>query len=622
VCGICGVHAPGGVAGDDLRSVDRMSAVLVHRGPDGEGRWSDHRVALAHRRLAVIDVPGARQPAVADDGRVVLVYNGEVYNHHDLRRTLAGRGHRFRTAGDTEVVLRGYEEWGDEVVERLRGMFAFAVWDARRDHLLLARDRLGVKPLYHAETPGGRLVFASEIKAVLQDDGVPRALNARRLPEYLAFRTVSGSETMFEGVRELEPGTIAVREGAGLTVTRYWSPSSPVVVRRPGDQVGRGRTLIRDAVESRLGSDVPLGALTSGGLDSSLTTTIAAAAGEAPLDTFCVGFEDAWFDERPEAREVAAAAGTRHHEIELSAPALEREIDRLTWANDEPLFASNSVGIHLVADHAKRQGVTVLLSGEGADEVFGGYGRYHLAMRRASLGRIPALRAAAAHAPPVGRAGRLRALLGPDALVGANAFTPPSEAWALAGRQGDDPIARRRAMAPGEPGREDDLFVHDQRTYLQGILQRQDRMSMAAAVEMREPLLDHHLVEWANGLPPEVKLAGGVTKSLLREVAVAWLPRSVVDRPKNGFAVPTGEWMMPGRALGDRVAALTDPGAPMASALDGDEVGRRIAEHRAGTADHRVVLWSLVALDAWARVFLGPRMRAGLLPGAAAVSRR
>ena len=227
MCGICGVHAPGGVGDGDIRSVERMSEALVHRGPDGEGRWSDHRIALAHRRLAVIDVPGARQPAVADDGRVVLVYNGEVYNHRDLRRTLAGRGHRFRTAGDTEVVLRGYEEWGDGVVERLRGMFAFAVWDARRDRLLLARDRLGVKPLYHAEAPGGRLVFASEIKAVLQDEAVPRALNARRLPEYLAFRTVSGDETMFEGIRELEPGTIAVREGTRLAFTRYWSPPRP-----------------------------------------------------------------------------------------------------------------------------------------------------------------------------------------------------------------------------------------------------------------------------------------------------------------------------------------------------------------------------------------------------------
>ena len=606
VCGLCGVHSPLGVTEGDRAHVAAMAEALAHRGPDDAGEWSD-----AH---------GGRQPMVSDDGRVALVYNGEAYNFADLRRRLAARGHRFRGTGDTEVVLRGYEEWGDAVVERLRGMFAFAIWDARRGRLLLARDRLGVKPLYHAVSEGGRLSFASEVKALVHGGGVPRALNAGRLPEYLAFRTVSGEETLFAGVRELPPGTIAVREGGGsLTLTRYWSGTEG---RRRGagggGLVGRGRALMEDAVTSRLVSDVPLGTLNSGGLDSSLVTAIAARATGGPLDTFCVGFADPEFDERPHARRVAALAGSRHHEIEFAPASLDAELDRLTWANDEPLFVSNAIGMHLVFREAReRAGVTVLLSGEGADEVFGGYGRYHQVMRRAALGRIPALRALAAVAPDVGRAGGLRRLFARETIIRANAFTDPGEAWALAGGLGDDPLAHRREMLPRGRAHRDDLFLVDQRTYLQGILQRQDRMGMAAGVEAREPMLDHHLVEWANGVPVRTLLAGGLTKSLLRDVAAPWLPADIVHRGKNGFAVPTGAWMMPGQPLGDRVRALTDPGAPMADALDGPRVARLVEEHQRGGADHRVALWTLVALDAWARTFLGPRPASVRLPGAA-----
>ena len=618
VCGLCGVHAPLGVTEGDRAHVAAMAEALAHRGPDDAGEWSDAHAALGHRRLTVIDAHGGRQPMVSDDGRVALVYNGEAYNFADLRRRLAARGHRFRGTGDTEVVLRGYEEWGDAVVERLRGMFAFAIWDARRGRLLLARDRLGVKPFYHAVSEGGRLLFASEIKALVHGGGVPRALNAGRLPEYLAFRTVSGEETMFAGIRELPPGTIAVREADGpLRLMRYWTGTGRRL-RAGAGLVERGRALMGDAVTSRLVSDVPLGTLNSGGLDSSLVTAIAARATDGPLDTFCVGFADPEFDERPHARRVAALAGSRHHEIELAPASLDAELDRLTWANDEPLFVSNAIGMHLVFREAReRAGVTVLLSGEGADEVFGGYDRYHLVMRRAALGRIPALRALAAVAPDVGRAGRLRRLFAREAIIRANAFTDPGEAWALAGGLGDDPLAHRREMLPRGRAHRDDLFLVDQRTYLQGILQRQDRMGMAAGVEAREPMLDHHLVEWANAIPATTRLAGGFTKSLLRDVAAPWLPADLVHRAKNGFAVPTGAWMMPGQPLGDRVRALTDPGAPMADALDRARVARLVEEHQKGGADHRIALWTLVALDAWARAFLGPRPAAVRLPGAA-----
>jgi asparagine synthase (glutamine-hydrolysing) len=619
MCGLCGIHAPAGIADADRACVERMTAVLAHRGPDDEGRWSDPQVALGHRRLAVIDLPGGHQPMVSDDGRLALVYNGEVYDFRDLRRQLEGRGHRFRTAGDTEVILRGYEEWGDEVVARLRGMFAFALWDGRRGRLLLARDRLGVKPLYYHEGVDGRLVFASEIKALLLDPAVPRELNDARLGEYLAFRDVYGGETLFRGVRELPPGTVAVREGGSLRLREYWSTSVPAVPRHETRDraalVERGRRMLADAVESRLVSDVPVATLNSGGLDSSVVTAIAAERHDGPLDSFCVGFADADFDERPFARVVAARAATVHHEIELSAERLEAEVDRLTWANDEPLPMSNSIGIHLICAEAKAAGITVVLSGEGADEVFGGYRGYSRVMRRASSARVPGARALARVAPPVGRLAGLRRVLHPDFLATANAFTPlPLVGELLPG--GPDPLARRRELWPGGRDGGADLFGFDQRTYLQPVLQRQDRMGMAAAIEAREPMLDHRLVEWANALPGSVKLAGGATKSLLKSIAEAWLPPEIVHREKNGFAVPTGEWLLPGRPLSERVRALDDESSLVARVTDRRVVRRLVSEHGGGAADHREALWSLIALDAWARAFLGPRLRPERLPGA------
>ena len=607
MCGFCGVFHAGGITENDRRLTVRMTALLAHRGPDDEGHWSDASAALGHRRLSVIDIPGGHQPMVTEDGRVALAYNGEIYNYRDLRRELEGRGHRFRTEGDTEVLLRGYEEWGDGVVERLRGMFAFAIRDGRRRRLLLARDRLGVKPLYHATTADGRLVFASEIKALLLDPAVPRELNAARLAEQLAFGMVSGEETLFAGVRELPPGSVAVAEGGALGIRAYWTDETPAA-HDGEDHVARGRSMLEDAVNSRLVSDVVVGTLNSGGLDSSLMTAIAAPHVAGRLNTFSVGFADPAFDERPFARGVAAAAGSRHHEIEVSGESLDADMDRLTWFNDEPLFTLNSIALHQIFRQARREaGVTVVLTGEGADEVFGGYGRYAVAARRAHLLRVPGLAAAARLAPPVGALGRLRRLLHPDRIVAINAFSDPSLARAVAMGEGDDPLEARRSLLPSHLGAGADLFIYDQRTYLRGLLQRQDRMSMAVGVEAREPFLDHHLVEWANGLPTLDKLAGGTTKSLLKDIAGRWLPDSISRREKNGFAVPSSEWMRSGGPLAERVHALRDPGSPAGRATDPALVGRLVTEHVSGAADHRGILWTLIAFDAWARIFLaGP----------------
>jgi asparagine synthase (glutamine-hydrolysing) len=598
-----------------------MTEVLAHRGPDGEGSWDDGRTALGHRRLAVIDLPGSAQPMVSDDHRLALVYNGEVYNFRELRGRLEARGHRFRTAGDTEVVLRGYEEWGDAVVERLRGMFAFAIWDGRRGRLLMARDRLGVKPLYYHEAGDGRLLFASEIKALVLVPGVPRALDRDALPEYVAFRGLCGGGTLFRGIRELPPATLAVREGPGaLALREYWSASVPPAPRAAGRDrgalVAEGRRLLEEAVRTRLVSDVPLGTLNSGGLDSSLMSAIAARHKDGPLDTFCAGFEDPEIDERPYARQVAASVGSRHHEVEVTAPALADEIDRLTWANDEPIPLTNAIAMHMVLRHARREaGVTVVMSGEGADEVFGGYDWYQLAHRRSRVRAVPGARAAAAVLPRAGRLGRLGRLLDPERLLAANAITDPATATAVV-RDGADPLASRRPLWPGGPEHADDLFAYDQRTYLQPILRRQDRMGMAAGVEAREPFLDHPMVEWANALPVRAKLADGTPKALLREMAAPWLPQWLIHRRKNGFAMPTEDWLRRGGPLHDRVVALGDPSSLVADVADGPLVSRIVDEHDRGVPGRGRVVWALVALDAWARIFLGPAPRAERLPGA------
>ena len=588
MCGLCGVFHAGGISEDDRRLTARMTTVLAHRGPDDEGRWSDPSTALGHRRLSVIDIPGGHQPMVTEDGLVALAYNGEIYNYPDLRRELEGRGQRFRTQGDTEVLLRGYEEWGDGVVERLRGMFAFAIRDGRRRRLLLARDRLGVKPLYHATTGDGRLVFASEIKALLLDPAVPRELNAARLAEQLAFGMVAGEETLFAGIRELPPASIAVADHGGgpLAIRTYWTEETPPAGAGE-DHVARGRRMLEDAVNSRLVSDVVVGTLNSGGLDSSLMTAIAAPHVAGRLNTFSVGFADPEFDERPFARGVAAAAGSQHHEIEVTGESLDADMDRLTWFNDEPLFTLNSIALHQIFRHARREaGVTVVLTGEGADEVFGGYARYTLASRRAGL------------------LGRLRRLRRPDGIVTANAFNSPALTEAVTRGEGGDALAGRRPLVPHTSGG-GDLFVYDQRTYLRGLLQRQDRMSMAVGVEAREPFLDHHLVEWANGLRPLDKLSGGVTKSLLKDIAGRWLPDDISRREKNGFAVPTSDWMRSGGPLSERVAGLRDPGSAAAQVTDPVLVGRLVNEHLSGAADHRLILWTLISFDAWGRVVLG-----------------
>jgi asparagine synthase (glutamine-hydrolysing) len=592
-----------------------MVALLRHRGPDDEGTWAAPGVVLGHTRLSIIDIAGGHQPMFNETATVALVFNGEIYNFEALRRELLAFGHDFRVRSDTEVIVHGYEQWGDDVVGRLRGMFAFALWDSGRRRLLLARDRLGEKPLY-VHSSDGALFFASEIKALLAVPGVPRELNEKTLPEYLAYRCVAGSATMFRSIEEIEAGTLMVAEPGKRSVRRYWSGRVPVRRSVPFEEAAReGERLLEAAIRYRLVADVGLGTLTSGGLDSSLTTAIAVSqSGSGSMDTFCVGFDEPGFDERPYADLIARHVGSRHHAIEVTARDIERELDRLTWAHDEPLTHPNSVPMHLIFRHAKEvTGVTVVLSGEGADELFGGYAWYRALLRREALCRVPL--ASRVLSGPVGRPFRvLQKVLDPEYVLVANAVSDRAMVASVAGSAPD--LRDRHRFWPADRPGVDGMFLYDQDVYLPPLLQRQDRMSMAAGVEARVVFLDHHLVEWANALPASVKLAGGIRKALLKRIAASRIPAAVIEREKVGFTLPLGRWLRPGGPLHDRLQALRDPHAFLRRYTVPSRIESLIEEHARGTVDHADVLWTLLALEAWASLFVGAALRPQTLPGA------
>lgn len=601
MCGICGiVRADGGISSDDCATVKKMVGVLRHRGPDGSGLWNDDNVAFGHARLSIIDISGGHQPMFNEDGQIAVTFNGEIYNFGDLKRELMSLGHGFKTNSDTEVVVHGYEEWGNQVVERLRGMFAFAIWDGHTKRLLLARDRFGEKPMYLWRGMRGQLIFASEIKALCAHPAFPRAMNEQRLPEYLAFRSISGPETLFRDVIELSPGMIMTIDGGGTTSYRYWYPGKGSSSETREAVIDHGRDLLIDAVRVRMMSDVPLGTITSGGLDSSLVSAIASELAERPLDTFCVGFGDPAFDERPFARAMADSIGARFHQIQVEAGDLDRELDALTWAQDEPLTHPNSIPMHLLFRYAKDEcGVTVLLSGEGADELFGGYDWYRVAHQRhrfRSLTRLSRLM------PNVGRLRTLRRVLRPDYLLSANAASSIDAVKRLVG-QGDT-LGARRSLWPAERDDMDALFLYDQATYLPPLLQRQDRMSMAAGVEARVVFLDHALAEWTNSLSWQSKLAGGGPKPLLKRIAERWIPKNIVERRKVGFTIPLGAWLRSRTVLGRRLDSIREGDAFVRSVCDPTEIDRLVSEHASADADHADILWSLIALECWADVCL------------------
>jgi asparagine synthase (glutamine-hydrolysing) len=634
MCGIAGI-----VGFDPRERVDgdrlaRMRDMLRHRGPDGEGSWTEGPVGLAHRRLSIVDVAGGAQPMPNEDGSVWIVCNGEIYNHSELRSWLQARGHRFRTRSDTESIVHLYEEEGERCVERLRGMFAFALWDRKRGRLILARDRLGIKPLYYARTDR-ELLFASEIKAILAAGRIRPELDATVLPEFLATRFVAGEPTFFRGVRKLLPGRIlSWSAGDGFRQRRYWC--LPTEIREDAapleEEAREVRARLESAVRIHLMSDVPLGLFLSGGIDSSGLAALMAPMADRPIRTFSVGFAEPGASELAYARLAAAAVGAEHREVVVSPGEFFDALPRLVWHEDEPISFASSVPLYFVSRLA-RQHVKVVLTGEGADELFLGYDRYRVTAWNERLGSaydrlVPAAlrggvrRATRALPRPLRRyASRTFLALppGPRSRFFENfAVFPVALQRRLLSRkdllEARDPYAegmRRFERAPG--GILDRMSHADLQTYLVELLMKQDQMSMAASIESRVPFLDHEFVEHVVAMPGRYKLRGLRTKAVLRKALEGLVPRPILTRRKMGFPVPLGSWLR-GPFRGVVEDLVLGPRALGRGLFEPSAVRRLVAEHRAGLADHGDRLWLLLNLEIWQRVFLdGESATAGRL---------
>jgi asparagine synthase (glutamine-hydrolysing) len=617
MCGIAGIATRDGLRDEDAHLTDAMLRSLAHRGPDDQYMAGDAKAWLGARRLSIIDLEGGRQPLADESGLILATQNGEIYNYIELREDLERRGHVFQTRSDTETIVHLYEEHGTAFVRHLRGMFAIAIWDSRLNRLVLSRDRLGKKPLYW-RLANGRLTYGSELKAILQDPEVERAVDREALDLYLQYQYVPAPWTILRGVAKLPPASTLVWEGDEPTIERYWTPSYEPKTRRTFEEdVEEGQAIIRESVRLRLRSDVPVGVFLSGGMDSSVVTALMAEESSQPVRTFSIGFENETYDELRYARAVAQRYATVHTEeiVRLDAIAL---LPELAHHYDEPFADPSAVPTFRVSQIAG-QGLKVVLTGDGGDESFGGYGRYRYHAILGSFDRIPSplLRAAAragrAAATPLGSRSRVRRRLqNAEMLFGLDAderyvrqmtMLGKSARSGMIGANGSTPYLLR-VLRDGPLDPIDRLLRTDLLTYLpEDLLVKMDRATMANSLEARSPLLDHVLVEFAAKLPTDRKINGTTTKVLLRVIAKRLMPASHVDRPKMGFGAPIGDWFR--GALGSRFEELVlAPDAASRDHLDQSAARALLIDHRRGEAENDSQLWSLLMFELWARRWL------------------
>ena len=635
MCGIAGFFTLGGhdrqQAGE---AVQRMADTLAHRGPDAEGFYVDDSVALGHRRLSIIDLSQGQQPMAVADGRLTIVFNGEIYNYPQIRKELEGLGHRFRTASDTEVIPRAYLQWGEECLSRLNGMFAFALWDRANRSLFLARDRVGKKPLYY-HFDGKVFSFASELKALLRPGLIPRTINPQALDCYLTFGYVPAPLTIFAGVHKLRAAhSLTVVAGRQLAPRKYWDlcfveDSS----QKAEDAEAEFESLLDDAVRIRLMSEVPLGAFLSGGIDSTLVVSSMARLLSQPVKTNSIGFGNG-DDELPVARIVAQALGTAHSEFVVN-PDSKGILERIAWHFDEPFADSSAVPSWYVCEMARRN-VTVALSGDGGDENFGGYTfRYlphvfearlrallPLALRRPLFGLLGACYPASSRLP---RPLRLKTILENLGRTDGEAFYhdlcwlraetraslyAPHFLSTLAGGTPWDLVRPlyETTLAQGPLNRS--LYTDIHFYMSDDCLVKVDRMSMAHALEVRSPLLDYRLMEFAARLPVSLKLGVGKGKILLRRLAARRLPPEVLAQPKKGFSIPAAQWLRGELRERAREAILGRDSFP-GTILLRPQLEKLWAEHQSGSRDHNVFLWGLMMLDLWARKHLAAGVDSG-----------
>jgi asparagine synthase (glutamine-hydrolysing) len=627
MCGICGRLNLDLAAGVEREPVVAMARRMAHRGPDGEGFYFGQGVALGHRRLSIIDLETGQQPIANETGQVWVVFNGEIYNFLELRADLEAKGHRFSTRTDTEVIVHLYEEEGEAFVRRLRGMFAIAIWDAPRSRLLLARDRLGIKPLYYCLGQSS-LTFASEIKALLVWPDIPAEVDLPALDSYLSYFYVPAPATIFRGVKKLEPGHLLICEAGRVRTEKYWELAFRTDHGLDEKMwVWRLRQALQETVRLHLVSDVPIGTLLSGGVDSTSILSLEHGLGVSPLRTFTVGYkEDGLTDERPYARLAADTFGAEHHEVVLRGADFTTSLARCLWYLEEPLCELPAVGLHAVCQMASRH-VKVLLSGEGGDEAFAGYPNYRNGVLLEWCRLLPepvrqALFASTLLALPQGSGLGLKleryaylARMSLEERYHSRSTTPfgvfnrfkddlylPEVREAVRRAEGELDPRSHFACVAGQPLLNRMLFV-DIKTWLpDDLLLKADKMSMAASVELRVPLLDHVFVELAAAVPPSLKLRWLRGKYILRRTLEGLVPEEVLKRPKAGFIMPYNRWL--NRSEDEVREALTGLDSFSRSYCQRTFLERLMREHWSRGIDRSYELFALYALELWHRIYI------------------
>ena len=625
MCGICGAFNFGSDQPVERGLIERMNNEIAHRGPDDAGVFVSGNIGIGMRRLSIVDLAHGHQPISNEDGSVWIVFNGEIYNHSELAEQLKARGHRYSSRSDTETIVHLYEEYGDDCVKWLRGMFAFAIWDTRRERLFVARDRVGIKPFYYTLN-NGEFVFASEIKSLIASGRIRPALNEAAIPEYLAFGYLSGEDTLYAGVRKLLPGhSLSIDMAGKIDLKQYWD--LPVAEEQESKSfdcyVRTYREMLEDAVASHLMADVPLGIFLSGGLDSSAVAAIAAKHRKEPVDTFSVGYAEEEYSELSTAKTVSEHIRSRHHEVRVSQDSFFGALPKLIWYEDEPIVWPSSVSLYFVSKLASQR-VKVVLTGEGSDETLAGYTRYAWTLKNARWDRLYR-----GMVPRFVRA-KLRAVIANSSLLAAPArrklqhtfLGRDGENWAsfyfdnfysgfsddLQGAllsesvRGSSPYAN--VLEIWESSKGDvlhRLLYTDTKSYLLELLMKQDQMSMAASIESRVPFLDHPLVEFTTTIPARFNIRGLSGKHVLKSAVEDLLPATIIHQKKLGFPTPIHDWLAhEGTRRVEEI--LLSPRSVERKIFKPDGIRRLIREHKENLVDHTDRLWRLLNFELWMRV--------------------
>jgi asparagine synthase (glutamine-hydrolysing) len=620
MCGICGIYNAGSGEPASQVVLERMTHSIAHRGPDDSGFYCDGALGLGFARLSIIDLSGGHQPMSNETGDVWLVFNGEIWNYRTLRSELQAKGHLFRTQSDSETIIHAYEEYGVNCVARLHGMFGFAIWDSTRKRLLLARDRAGKKPLYYTRVDGD-LIFASEIKALLHHPRVKREADTQAIADFLSVRYVPGPATLFADIYKVQPGHWLLYENGNLRSERYWDFTFGETEQRPINEYIEGiQTHIRRAVAERMMADVPVGAMLSGGVDSSIVTGIMSELTDHKVKTFAVGFDHPDYNELPYARLVADHFGTDHYELVVKSSDLTAYWPLLTWHRDEPVSEPSDLGVYLVSRLA-RQHVKVVLSGEGGDELFAGYPKYVVDWLAKYYHILPA----------AVRDGMITPLLDhlPYSMrklktAARNISQPAPQRWMAwfgifngqlkeqllaEGVKGSIDLDASRAFRrwlEQNPQRDDlsAMLYLDTKIWLpDNLLMKGDKMTMAASLEGRIPLLDHQLIEYAASIPSDIKIRPFRAKYLLKRAFADFLPAPILTRKKMGFNVPTGIWFRE-EQRGFITSLLLSERMRSRGYFNADFVARMLREHLEGRTNYQAQLFTLASLELWFRVFI------------------